>query len=130
MGTIAVSWGRLGAMRREEPDQRREEVPEGEEAEELRADQEHLRELQRARQGRLVKVLVGLIIAVILIVFILTNSQAVTVNFVFVKRKPPLIWVMFGCAVLGGILGYLVGRPGKQIRFHRRRREEGDHSET
>jgi uncharacterized integral membrane protein len=113
-------------MRREEPNQA--EGPsrpvEGDEA--TRADREHFRELQKARQGRVVKTLLALALAVVFIVFILTNSQAVTVNFVFVKRKPPLIWVMFGCAVVGGIFGYLVGRPGKQIRFHRRRRGEED----
>ena len=112
-------------MQREEPDQAGERTtaqPEGDQA--LQADREHLRELQRVRQGKVVKTLIALTLLVIFIVFILTNSQAVTVNFVFVKRKPPLIWVMFGCAVFGGMLGYLVGRPGKQIRFHRRRRAE------
>ncbi|MDP8955814.1 MAG: lipopolysaccharide assembly protein LapA domain-containing protein [Actinomycetota bacterium] len=111
-------------MRREEPDQRRETPgqPAGDDG--LQADKEHFRQLQRARQGRVVKTILALALAVIFIVFILTNSQAVTVNFVFVKRQPPLIWVMFGCAVVGGIFGYLVGRPGKKIRFHRRRRDE------
>ncbi len=117
-------------MRREEPDQRPEGMPEGADAEALQSDREHLRELQKARQGRVVKVLIALTVAVILIVFILTNSQAVSVNFVFTKRKPPLIWVMFGCAVLGGILGYLIGRPGKQFRFHRRDRESGERRES
>ena len=113
-------------MRREEPDQhpdqRPDETPrpEGEDSA-VQVDRNHLRDLQRARQARVVKTLVVLALAIVLIVFILTNSQAVDVNFVFVKRKPPLIWVMFGCAVLGGILGYIIGRPGKQIRFHSRR---------
>ncbi len=111
-------------MRREEPDQGKQAPgqPNGDDA--LQADREHLRELQRARQGRVVKSVIALALAVVFIVFILTNSQAVTVNFVFVKRQPPLIWVMFGCAVVGGIFGYLVGRPGKQIRFHRRRPDD------
>ena len=115
-------------MRREERDQPIEGAeanrPGGNEA--LQADREHFRELQKARQGRVVRTLLVLTLAVILIVFILTNSQAVRVNFVFVKRQPPLIWVMFACAVLGGILGYMVGRPGKQIRLHRRNRTKND----
>ncbi len=111
-------------MRREEPDQGSQPPGQPDRDDALQADREHLRELQRARQGRVVKTLLALTLAVLFIVFILTNSQAVTVNFVFVKRKPPLIWVMFGCAVVGGILAYLVGRPGKQIRFHRRRRDD------
>jgi uncharacterized integral membrane protein len=124
-------------MRREEPNQAGERSGQagGDEAlragqvdrdEAQRADREHFRELQRARQARVVKTLLALTLAVIFIVFILTNSQAVTVNFVFVKRKPPLIWVMFGCAVVGGLFGYLVGRPGKQIRLHRRRQGKED----
>ncbi len=113
-------------MRREESDRERNDGGQGEADQALQTDREHLRELQRARQGRVVKTLVALALAVVFIVFILTNSQAVTVNFVFVKRKPPLIWVMFGCAVVGGIFGYLVGRPGKQIRFHSRRRDSDE----
>ncbi len=113
-------------MRREGPNQEGERAGRVEGDEATRADREHLRDLQKARQGRVVKTLLALTLAVVFIVFILTNSQAVTVNFVFVKRKPPLIWVMFGCAVVGGIFGYLVGRPGKQIRLHRRGKGEDD----
>jgi uncharacterized integral membrane protein len=90
------------------------------------ADQEHLRELQRARQARVAKVVVALALAVILIVFIISNSQPVPVDFVFVTRHPRLIWVMFACAVLGGIVGYLIGRPGRQVRLHRRREDQAE----
>jgi uncharacterized integral membrane protein len=88
-----------------------------------RADQEHYRDLQRERQARVAKVLVTLFLAGVLIAFIVANSQSVIVHFVFVTRKPALIWVMFACAVLGGIVGYLIGRPGKQVRFHRKKEE-------
>jgi uncharacterized integral membrane protein len=87
-------------------------------------DAEHHKAIQRARQRRLIKLLVALFIAVVLSVFIVTNSDRVPVDFVFFTRKSRLIWVMLACAVLGGILGYLVGRPGKQIRFHRREESE------
>jgi uncharacterized integral membrane protein len=70
------------------------------------------------------KVLVTLFILGVLIAFIVANSQSVVVHFVFVTRKPALIWVMFACAVLGGIVGYLIGRPGKQVRFHRQKEEQ------
>jgi len=70
------------------------------------------------------KALVALGLAVILIMFILFNSAATRVSFVFFHRKPPLIWVMFACAVLGGIVGFLIGRPGKQLRLRRRPKEE------
>jgi uncharacterized integral membrane protein len=83
-------------------------------------DAEHHRALQRARQRRVAKLLVALFIVVVLIVFIVQNSKTVPVDYVFFTRHSKLIWVMLACAVLGGIVGYLVGRPGKQLRFHRR----------
>jgi uncharacterized integral membrane protein len=89
--------------------------------EEQRADQEHLRGLQRARQARMAKALVALTIVAILVIFIITNSQAVDVDFVVVTRRIRLIWVMFACAVLGGVLGYLVGSPGMRAQLHRKR---------
>jgi uncharacterized integral membrane protein len=92
-------------------------------SEERKADLEHSRQLQRERQARVAKAVVGLFILGVLIAFIVANGHSVKVNFVFVTRQPPLIWVMFSCSVLGGLLGYLVGRPGKQVRFHRKKDE-------
>lgn len=83
-------------------------------------DRQHLRELQRERRSRVVKALVALILAVLLIIFIIANSQAEPVNFIFFEREVPLIWIMFACAVLGGLVGFLIGKPGKQVRLHRR----------
>ena len=88
-----------------------------------RADERQLKALQHQRQERLVKVAVALAIVVILIIFVIANSQPVKVNFVFVSRHPRLIWVMFACALLGGIAGYLIGKPGRQVRVSRRRKE-------
>jgi uncharacterized integral membrane protein len=66
---------------------------------------------------------VALAIVVLLVVFIVANSQSVAVDFVFFNRRPRLIWVMFSCAVLGGIVGYLIGRPGRQVRLRRRKEQ-------
>jgi uncharacterized integral membrane protein len=84
-------------------------------------DQEHLRTLQRQRRKRVAKVVAVLALAVVLIVFILTNSHSVRVSFVFATSNIPLIWVMFACAVLGALIGYLVGRPERGTKLH----EEG-----
>lgn len=114
-------------MRREPdvPPEKREDIPgPGQTDAERKADQEHLRELQRARQARVAKVLVALVIVVILIIFVISNSQSVEVDFVFVTRRPALIWVMIVCSVLGGVVGYLIGRPGRQVRLHRRRDDQ------
>jgi uncharacterized integral membrane protein len=82
-------------------------------------DRDRLHQLQRARQARVAKVVVGLGILAILVLFIVWNSQRVPVNYVFFKAHNRLIWVMLGCALLGGILGFIVGRPGKAFRFRR-----------
>ena len=70
------------------------------------------------------KVLVALSIVVVLIIFVIANSQPVKVNFVFLTRHPRLIWVMFACAVLGGLAGYLIGKPGRQVRVPRHGRSQ------
>jgi uncharacterized integral membrane protein len=93
----------------------------GETEEEHRADQEHLRGLRRTRQTRVAKALVALAIVLILVIFIIANSQTVNVDFVVVTRRIRLIWVMFTCAVLGGVIGYLVGSPGMRAQLHRKR---------
>jgi uncharacterized integral membrane protein len=79
-----------------------------------RTEQE--RQLRRARQGRVAKLVAVLGVVVILIIFIVANSQPVKVDYVFLDGRPRLIWVMLVCAVLGGIIGYAIGRPGKELR--------------
>jgi uncharacterized integral membrane protein len=97
-----------------------------EEREARRADLEHLRELQRQRRARVVKALVAAGLAVLFIVFVVSNAEPTRVDFVFLKARPRLIWVMFACAVVGGIIGYLIGRPGRGERLHGRPEERGD----
>ena len=86
---------------------------------EAQLDHQHYDQLRRARQARVAKFLVVLVIIVILIVFVVANAKPVRVSYVFVTGHPKLIWVMLFCAILGGLAGYLLGRPGKQVRFHR-----------
>jgi uncharacterized integral membrane protein len=88
-------------------------------------EQQQLRALQRERQARVAKAIVALLILVLLIIFIISNAQHVPVDFVFFTRHPRLIWVMFACAVLGGVVGYIIGRPGKQVRIRRSKEDEG-----
>jgi len=115
---------------REEPEHRPPEPegapPEGAEraAAAPHTEEEHLSAIRRARQARVAKVLVALSIVVVLIIFVIANSQPVKVNFVFLTRHPRLIWVMFACAVLGGLAGYLIGKPGRQVRVPRHGRSQ------
>jgi uncharacterized integral membrane protein len=69
----------------------------------------------RARRDRLVKVLIGVLLVVLLVVFVSTNLDRTEVQFVFFTASVPLIWVMLGCALLGGVVGFLIGKPGRQI---------------
>jgi uncharacterized integral membrane protein len=96
------------------------------EDEAAKLDADHLQRLRRTRQARVAKVLVALAVLVIFVVFIIGNSDSKEIDFVFVESRIPLIWVMLGCAILGGITGFVLGRPGKQVRFHRREDDEED----
>jgi len=97
----------------------RREHREGDEPEDPRteADSERLHQLQRHRQARAAKAIVVLLILTVLILFIVWNAHSVPVNYVFFKAHNDLIWVMLVCALLGGIVGFIVGRPGRTFRF-------------
>ena len=92
-------------------------------------DREH-RQLQRARQARIAKLLVALFLAVVLVIFIVANSKRVPIDYVFVESEARLIWIMLFCSVVGGIVGFLIGRPGRQVRFRRRERPAPGGGET
>ena len=92
------------------------------------ADREHLNELARMRRRRAGKVGVALGLVLVLFVFVIRNDDRVPVDFVFFTRQARLIWVMVSCSVLGGIAGFLLGRPGKQFRFHRKPDEPSEDS--
>ncbi|MFL5797739.1 MAG: hypothetical protein ACJ77A_07360 [Actinomycetota bacterium] len=81
------------------------------------ADSERLHQLQRHRQVRAAKAIVLVLILTVLVLFIVWNAHSVPVNYVFFKANNDLIWVMLVCALLGGIVGFIVGRPGGTFRF-------------
>ena len=69
----------------------------------------------------MVKLVVALFLVVVFIVFIIQNSKRVPIDYVFFTRQSRLIWIMLACGIVGGVVGYLVGRPGKQVRLRRQR---------
>jgi uncharacterized integral membrane protein len=86
------------------------------------AEPDHaLAEVARARRRRAAKAVAVLVVFVLLVLFIVGNAQPVEVNFLFGTFHPRLIWVMVTCAVLGGILGYLLGRPGHEAKPKKRK---------
>ena len=46
----------------------------------------------------------------------LQNAQPVNVHFLLFSVDIRLIWVIFGCGLLGAAAGYLIGRPDKSLR--------------
>lgn len=85
-----------------------------------RPEAEALARIQRERRVRVAKALLALVVVVLLIVFVIQNSQTVKVDFVFVSVEGPLIWTIVVSALLGTILGYLVGRPSRRARRARK----------
>jgi uncharacterized integral membrane protein len=84
----------------------------------------------RRDTATVVKVIAGLIVLILFIVFVGQNSDTVTVNFVFFSAEVRLIWVFVACALIGMVIGYLLARPGRRaskryIRELERRVEEG-----
>jgi uncharacterized integral membrane protein len=75
-----------------------------------------LMQLEANRRDRLVRVLQLTLIAIVFIAFVLQNAQPVNVHFLLFSLNIRLIWVIFGCAVLGGIAGFLIGRPDRNLR--------------
>ena len=75
-----------------------------------------LQKLEAKRTERLVKAVQLTLIAIVFITFVLQNAEPVDVNLLVFSLNIRLIWVIFGCGVLGGVAGYLIGRPDKSLR--------------
>ena len=89
----------------------------------------YMRELDKERRSRVAKIVVALILSVLFIVFIIRNSNPVSesdegVDFIFATADVRLVWVFLVCAVIGGLVGYLLGRPSRGQRLLLRRTKE------
>ena len=67
------------------------------------------------------KAVVAVIALVLLVVFVIRNSQRVAVDFIVVTGHPRMIWVIVTCTILGGAVGFFLGRPARS----RRQRSSG-----
>lgn len=75
-----------------------------------------LHNMEARRAERLVKIVQLTLIAVVFAVFVLQNADPVDVNVLLFTLNIRLIWVIIGVAVLGGVAGFLIGRPEKSLR--------------
>jgi uncharacterized integral membrane protein len=75
-----------------------------------------LMQMEQRQRDRLLKVAQLTLIAIVFITFVLQNAEPVNVHFLLFSLNIRLIWVIFGCGVLGGAAGYLIGRPDKSLR--------------
>src|SRR5687768_9047678 len=64
--------------------------------------------------GTAIKVGLGFFLLVVFILFVIQNSDPVRVNFVFFRAQIRLIWVFLACAVIGGLIAWLIGRPRRR----------------
>ena len=75
-----------------------------------------LQQMEDRQRERLIKAAQLTAIAIVFIAFVLQNAESVPVTFLVFSLSIRLIWIIFGCALLGGVAGYLIGRPEKSLR--------------
>ncbi|MGH2740733.1 MAG: LapA family protein [Actinomycetota bacterium] len=81
---------------------------------EREAEEPGLGQIMAAERAKFAKVVLGLAVLVIFIVFIVQNSDEVDVDFVFFSSRIALIWVFLGCALIGALATWLLGRPRRR----------------
>lgn len=69
---------------------------------------------RKRRNGLIIRLVIGLILVVLFVIFVSLNSDSVPVHFIFFETRTPLVWVFLICALIGGIVAYLLGRPGRR----------------
>jgi uncharacterized integral membrane protein len=71
---------------------------------------------RRRRRRRIVRAGVVVVLGLLLVIFVIQNSQHVAVRFWGFHSQPRVIWVIVGCLAIGGAIGYFIGRPGRRRR--------------
>ena len=71
-------------------------------------------EAHKERRALAARLIIGLILVVLFLLFISFNSEPVPVHFVFTETQVPLIWVFLACALIGALTAYLLGRAGRR----------------
>jgi uncharacterized integral membrane protein len=71
-------------------------------------------EAHAERRTLAIRLIIGLVVVVLFLLFIASNSHTVLVSFVFFDTRVQLIWVFLACALIGALVGYLLGRTGRR----------------
>ena len=74
------------------------------------ADQHDPTRPQRGGRDHSWKLWLGLVALIVLIVFVVQNSQEVEVDFLFTTTTTPLIFALVFAGVLGALVGWLLPR--------------------
>ena len=73
-----------------------------------------------------VRLVAGLVVLTVVVVFGAQNTQAVTLHFLMFKvPSAPLVLALFAAVVLGTLLGWIVSAPGRFRRMRERHQLEG-----
>jgi len=85
-------------------------------------ERDHARRIQRDRRARLATALSVLTLVVLFVVFISQNiDERPTIDFLLFHFQVSVIWIFLVVAILGGVVGYLLGRPSRRLRLHDRK---------
>jgi uncharacterized integral membrane protein len=71
---------------------------------------------EAARRRISVAQVLAIIAVILLVIFAIANSRPVNVNFLFFTARARVVTVIVLSAVLGFVIGYYVGRPGRADR--------------
>ncbi|HEU5003371.1 MAG TPA: LapA family protein [Actinomycetota bacterium] len=69
-------------------------------------------------KGRGGKAVAAAILVILAIIFVIGNLNRVRVNFIITSGHPRMIWLIVGCLLIGGITGFMLGRPARARRRH------------
>lgn len=82
-------------------------------------ERDHARKIQRDRRARVASALFVLVLVVLFVVFIAQNiDETPRIDFLFFHFEVSVIWIFLAVAFLGGVVGYVLGRPSRRLRLH------------
>jgi uncharacterized integral membrane protein len=87
---------------------------------------------RKRRTALAVRFVLGLTLLILFVIFVSLNSDEVPVHFIFAETRTPLAWVFLVCALVGGLVAYLLGRQGRRAsrkyikELERRLEDRGD----